>query len=74
MASVDGPVLKMERPSFFYHHSTFTSFKMGKKKVSTTAQTGFFFSLLLFLSQDSMHRIIQIEYSISTRFTKIYMI
>lgn len=72
LASVNGPALKMVCPSFFYHYSTFTSFKM--EKVSTTAQTVFFFSFVFFLSQDSMHRIIQLEYSISTCFTKIYMV
>lgn len=73
MASINGPVLKMECPSFFYHYGTFTSFKM--EKVSTTAQTAFFFFFsFVFLSQDSMHRIIQLEYSISTLFTKVYMV
>lgn len=63
-------LLKMQCPSFFYHYSTFTSFKMEK---SLDNCTNSFFSFL-FLSQDSMHRIIQLEYSISTCFTKIYMV
>lgn len=46
-AAINGPVLKMECPSLFYHYSTYTSFKMEKSLDNCT--NCFFSSFFVFV-------------------------